>query len=152
MTEATTGHEWAEELSFDINEQARMHGEYLGMPKSESESESNYRQRIAGELRRNGQIIEAHEALSGRRWDDSEQGQLGPVAGIAGALAQMMNGHEYSPHDPERQVGDDIAAGIVALSGQSQSDMAIGALFDLLGPEQGMNVIDAFYDQGRERL
>lgn len=129
-----------ERFSFDINGEARSHGHGLGMPQIEGESDSAYRSRIAGVLRGNGQIIEAHEVYSGRRWDDPEQSTTGPMAGIMGATAQVFNGHEYSPHDPERQIGDDIAAGVV-VSIPDRGSEYMRQVFDLLGPENAVKFL-----------
>lgn len=139
MAETTRG-SGSEE--FDQYAEARAYGRYHNIPQAEGEADEAYRNRVAGELRRQGKIIEAHEVASGRRWDDPEQGLGGPMTGIVGAMAQIMNGNEYSPHDPQRQIGDDIAAGIVATH-RDHSGEAIAALFDAVGPEIGMDVIDA---------
>lgn len=133
-----------QESGFEPFAQARMYGEYYEIERNETESDSDYRSRVAGELRSRGKIIEAHEVYSGRRWDDPEQGSAGPLAGITGAIAQSMQSREYSPHDPERQIGDDIAAGIVVNAGPDPAEEAIRALFGVLGPEAGMDVLDAF--------
>jgi hypothetical protein len=128
---------------FDRNAQARMYGEYYGMVQKDGEDDSDYRSRVAGELRRQGKLIEAHEAFSGRRWNDPEQGIAGPTAGIIGAVAQSLKGFEYSPRDPERQIGDDIAAGVVISSGPSRGEATIRMLFDTLGPAGAMDMLDA---------
>jgi len=137
--------EGGNEPSFDINAEARAQGGYLNLPQGEAESDSAYRSRIAGVLRKNGQFIEAHEVISGRRFDDPEQGELGPMVGIIGAIAQEYNGRRLSPGDPERQIGDDIAYGVIVSGGPDSSSQAVAAIFDALGPEAGMNVIDSFY-------
>ena len=129
---------------FDINARAREYGEYLNIQKDENESDDRFRERVAGVLRSKGQVIEAHEVYSGRRWDDPDQSPTGPLAGIIGATAQVMNGFEYSPNDPERQIGDDIASGIVATH-RDRSGEAIANLFDTVGPEAGMGIIDALF-------
>jgi hypothetical protein len=130
--------------AFDPCAEARAYGAYYDIPQREGEDDFAYRSRVAGELRRQGKIVEAHEAYSGRRWDDPEQGSTGPMTGIIGGIAQALQGREYSPHDPERQIGDDIASGVVASAGESQSDAALGMLFDMLGPSGAMDVLDAF--------
>ena len=98
---------------FDRNRYVNMYAEYLGVEQQKGESDDGFRKRIAGILRSSGQIIEAHEVYSGRRYDDPEQGRTGPMAGILGATAQALAGFEYFPNDPERQIGADIAAGVV---------------------------------------
>lgn len=131
--------------AFDPTAIARSLSDHLDIQQQGGEDDAAFRSRIAGVLRGQGRIIEAHEALSGRRWDDEEQGPMGPMTGIIGALAQAAQGIEYSPHDPERQVGDDLAAGVVASSPKNQDDAAIGRLLDLLGPSRAMDVIDALH-------
>ena len=126
------------------NSELRMYGEYYGVAQEKDETDKAYRSRLAGELRRRGKIIEAHEIASGRRWDDPEQGPTGPMAGIYGAIAQTMQGFEYSPYDSERQVEDDIAAGVVVMQPRDRSGEAILALFDLAGPDAAMEVLDSF--------
>lgn len=131
------------EPPFDYFAEARAHGSYLGLPQEEGESDTHYRDRVAGKLRADGEIVEAHEVASGRRWDDPEQGAAGPLAGIFGAAAQALRGYDYSPSDPIRQIGDDIAAGVV-VTHQDPGREAIGAMFDLIGPAATMDIIDAF--------
>ena len=59
-----------------------------------------------------------------------------------GAVAQAMRGRDYSPHDPERQIGDDIAAGVVASAGEDPTKRALRSIFEALGPEAGMDFIN----------
>ena len=148
MTEAAKG----ESGGFDQYAEARMYGEYYGITQAEDEGNEAYRSRVAGELRKQGKIIEAHEVASGRRWNDPDQGPTGPMAGIFGAVAQAMQGIEYSPDDPEQQIGDDIAAGVVAMAPKDNSGEAIMALFDLVGPEAGMDVLETFSRKPNEEL
>ena len=131
---------------FDINAEARAHAGYLGLSLNAGESDVAFRSRIAGILRSRGSIIEAHEVSSGRRYDDPEQGSMGPMVGIIGAVAQALAGHEYSPNDPERQVGDDIAAGLITRNPDRTAE-SIGAILSMFGPTVGMDVIDAFRDK-----
>lgn len=135
---------------FDINAEARAHGDYLGLPQKEGETDVAFRERIAGVLRGKGQIIEAHEVRTGRRYDDPEQDEMGTMVGIIGAITQEMIGHRYSPLDDERQVGDDLAVGIVATNPDRSLD-AIRAAFDLLGPELGAQFLLGGDDHGRTR-
>ena len=53
-----------------------------------------------------------------------------------------MRGRDYSPHDPERQIGDDIAAGVVASAGEDPTKRALRSIFEALGPEAGMDFIN----------
>lgn len=130
--------------AFDYFAEARAHGKYLGLPQQEAESDFRYRDRIAGVLRDEGRIIEAHEVASGRRYDDPEQGDRGPMVGIVGALAQALAGHNYSPYDPERQVGDDIAAGVTATTPRDPGEETLARMFNLLGPATTMDILGAF--------
>jgi len=128
--------------AFDINAEARAHGGYLNLPQREGEPDTAYRDRISGVLRANGQIIEAHEVRTGRRYDDPDQGEMGPMTGIIGALAQALNGKEYSPRDGVSQVGDDLAVGFI--TEHPRDDSHIAAMFDTFGPGLGMEILDAF--------
>ena len=85
--------------------------EHYGLqPQGADESDSNFRHRIAGNLRDMGHIIEAHEAQQDARWDDESRG--GDVtAGIMGAMAQALHGRDYHVRG-EQQVGCDYAAGM----------------------------------------
>ncbi len=130
--------------AFDINLEAHMHGEGLGLPQAAGESDSDYRRRIAGVLRGEGRIIEAHEVLSGRRYDDPEQGELGPMAGILGAFAQIYSGREYSPLDPARQVEDDVMVGFMVGRGQDEAERSIAGIMDTFGPGLGIEILDTF--------
>ena len=53
-----------------------------------------------------------------------------------------MQGREYSPNDPERQIGDDIAAGVLAQRGEDPAKSALAAIFGALGPAAGMDLIE----------
>ncbi len=65
------------------------------------------------------------------------------MAGIFGAVAQAMQGREYSPTDPERQIGNDIAAGVLAQRGEDPTKSALAEIFGALGPSAGMDLLDA---------
>jgi len=130
---------------FDVNALARQYGEHYEIPQQKDELDSAYRSRVAGELRRQGNVIEAHEVFSGRRHDDPNQGPTGPMAGIFGAVAQAMQGREYSPDDPERRISNDIAAGVIVRSPPDPTKEAISTLFGALGPSAGMDLIDSKY-------
>jgi len=133
-----------EDEGFDVNARARQYGEYYKIAQRKGESDGSYRLRVAAELRQQGKIVEAHEAMSGRSYDDPAQGDLGPMAGIAGAMVQALRGRELSPHDPERQLGDDCATGFLALN-PSGTDSALEAIFKSVGPGTGMDLIDAMH-------
>jgi len=74
----------------------------------EGEHDSAFRSRIAGVLRDQGRLIEAHEAQQDARCDES--GMVN--TGIMGAIAQAFHGVDYGVSG-EQQVGVDIAAGVV---------------------------------------
>ena len=131
---------------FDPFAMARQYGEYLGIERAADESDHAYRSRVAGELHKQGSIIEAQEVASGRRWDDPEQSETtGPMMGIIGATALAMQGICYSPGDHERQISDEIVAGVVVTAEESRSEAAIGALFDGVGVSMGMDIINALH-------
>ena len=103
----------AKDEKFDINALARQYGEHYKISQQEDEPNSAYRIRVAGELRQRGKVIEAHEAHSGKRYDDPNQGPMDPMTGIFGAVAQAMQGINYHPSNPERQIDDDLTVGII---------------------------------------
>lgn len=141
---------YREGATFDRNALAREYGSYYKIGQKEGEIDDAYRSRVAGELRRQGQLIEAHEAFSGRRYDDPAQGTTGPMAGIFGAVAQAMQGREYSPHDSERQIGDDIAAGVYVQNKNDSTERLLGAIFGVLGPSAGMDLIDSMHRKDKK--
>ena len=67
------------------------------------------------------------------------------MAGIFGALAQKLAGREYSPTDPVRQIGDDIAAGVIVTNRDPARD-AIESMFDAFGPAATMDILEGFGD------
>ena len=95
--------------------QANMYvGSYGIEPQGESESDQTFKERVAGVLRDNNMIIEAHEVIQDARWDDSNKG--GDVmAGVIGAMAQTLQGVDYGVSG-NSQVGTDIMAGIYSQS------------------------------------
>lgn len=87
---------------------ATEYAKYYGIPEQrEGESDSKFRSRVSGELRAKNKIIEAHEAYSDKPYDSDPLTMLG----ILGGVAEEMHGR-HAP-DPERQIGDDIAAGMI---------------------------------------
>ena len=130
---------------FDINALAQDYGPLYNIEQKKDETNDAYRNRLAGELRQQGYIIEAHEVSSGRRYDDPAQGLAGPMAGIIGAVAQAIQGKDHSPNNPERQIGDDIAVGVVVRKGKDKTESAIESIFGSLGVEAGMDLIDGMY-------
>lgn len=97
---------------------ATEYAEYYGInPQGEGETDEAFRCRVAGELRDLGRIIEAHEAHQDASYDQNDD----VMTGIIGALAQTMQGRNYE-RSGSRQVGDDIAAGIVARNPKNDID------------------------------
>ena len=137
-----------ENKDFDINSLAIQYGEYYKIDRRENESDHMYRSRVAGELRGRGKLIEAHEAISGRRYDDPYQGALGPLTGIMGALNLALNGRNFSS-DPERMVGDDIVAGAITRYEDNSGREAIARVFGLVGPGAGMDLLEAMRREQR---
>lgn len=133
---------------FDRNAQARSQGDAFGIARNQGETNDAYRIRLSGVLRGGGRIIEAHEVYTGRRFDDPDQGPTGPMLGITGAVALEMQGIHFSYRDPESQVGDDMAAGMIAQAGEDPTETFIRNVFDLMGPAAGMDFIEG--SQGRK--
>lgn len=90
-------------------------------PQGESESDIEFRERVAGALRDRGKIIEAHEAYHNCLYDDPSGA---PMTGILGAVAQVMQGQNYGSKG-NRQVGDDIAAGVCAQSTHDEDPLGM---------------------------
>lgn len=93
-------------------------------PQGINEGDSAFRDRVSGELRARGCIIEAHEALHNQRFDE-HGGETGPMAGIMGAVAVLFSGKNYGSSGSTR-VGDEIAADVVArkpLVGDSEAGL-----------------------------
>lgn len=135
-----------QETDLFLQERANM----VGVARNKRESMTAFRRRVVGTLRTRGHLIEAYEALSGKLYDDPEQGPMGPMAGILGAVAQRMQGISYSS-DPEQKMGDDLAAGVLVSRGEDSSKSALAAIFSLLGPKTGMDVIDGLTKPKTER-
>lgn len=134
---------------FDSNALAIQYGKNYNIPRRKKESDYDYKSRVAGELRSQGHLIEAHEASSGRRYDDPEQSNInGPMTGIFGALAKALKGVEYSPNDPERQIGDDICAGILVQ--HQRKDDGLENIFKVFGVEGGMDIIEALSGRNKK--
>ena len=131
------------ENHFQINELAENYGNYYEIGRLKGESDYDYRSAVAGELRRTGHLIEAHEALSGRRYDDPNQGPMGPMTGLIGAMAKALQGIEHYPGDSEREIGSDIVARILVRNEDGSAEY-IRTVFNTFGPDAGMNILDAF--------
>ena len=94
----------------------------------DGESDMAFRERVAGVLRDKGHIIEAHEAYQDERYESSDN----VMAGVMGAVAQAFQGVDYGSRG-NRQIGDDIAAGIITQHPEEKLDpmtaMMMVALF-----------------------
>lgn len=95
----------------------------------EGESDVDFRSRVSGALRDKGNIIEAHEVYQDKRYENSDR----TMTGIVGAAAQALQGVSYGSSG-ERQVGDDIAAGVVSRAPKDDPAMLLLAAL-LLGRE-----------------
>lgn len=131
---------------FDINVLAKQRAREFNIAQKPGESDDAFRSRVSEELRQQGNFIEAHEAYSGRLYDDPEQGQTGPMVGIFGAVAHALQGRDHSPQDPKRQIGDDIASGVVAGHRDTSKDSLLSML-SLLGPEATTDLIIATHSK-----
>jgi hypothetical protein len=113
---------------------------YIGdYPKLETESWHGYRQRVSGILREDFRLIEAHEVMSGHRYEEGmlgDNGKLGrigtpgnPLTGVFGAIINEGEGG-LKAKDGLHQVGDDIAMGVV----QSAPKDPMQAMVEQFGP------------------
>lgn len=93
---------------------------YYGIaPQSENETDLAFRSRVSGILRDHGQIIEAHEVYSDKRYDAEDGADV--MTGIMGAVAQAMQDKHYGSHGA-RQIGDDFAAGMLVQNPEPKLD------------------------------
>lgn len=100
---------------------ATSYAQHFNIPQQqEGESDLSLRSRVAGVLRAQGRIIEAHEAYHDERYENSDKVNQG----VYGALAQALSGRDYS-QDREQKIGDDIASGFVAKQPQPDAEMAV---------------------------
>lgn len=102
----------------------------LEPPDSAWAAESTLRHWVAGALRARGHLVEAHEVIAGRRYDDPD-GSGSVLAGITGAIAVESGLAPRWGSDSERQVGDDIAIGVLLGAPLDPMQRAL----DVLGPE-----------------
>lgn len=95
--------------------------------KRDGESVQAFRERVAEQLRRAGYIIEAHEALSNKLYDDpdNEMGMLG----ILGAVAKQYHGKSYAGSE----VASDISAGVVVQAPPKEDNLAAMLLMIMAG-------------------
>jgi len=126
---------------------AASHARTFGLaPQEASESGSEFRDRISGQLRDMGRIIEAHEAWQGKYYDEGTE----VISALIGNLAQQMQGVNYNVKDGPG-VGMDIAAGML-IDGRKESNLP-DFLMKLLtqDPEATLNLLTALgQDQSRE--
>jgi hypothetical protein len=113
-------------------DQARDCAEYYQIPgQRENESESAFCARVAGRLREMGHIVEAHEIVTGKRFDEAGGGQV--MTGLTGALAMAFQDRQYS-HEGRRMLGDDFAAGTIAQDGRPKMTPEMALLMvEMLG-------------------
>ncbi len=124
----------------------------LNMTQQEGESFKQFQDRVAIELRRQGQIIEAHEVFSGKRWDDENQNPLtGPLAGTIGAIINEGRSKTLHQDDPFRQIGDEIALGATAIAPENPLHKVIRQTFDALGPELGAQLLLGEFRPGKNK-
>ena len=84
-------------------------------PQGPEESDFAFRDRVSGTLRSMGHTIEAHEAATGKLYNEGGENPLeDPMTGIFGAIAQGMQGTNYPTNTGSDQIGLDIAAGVHA--------------------------------------
>lgn len=82
--------------------------------QKQGESDSDFKCRVAGELRNRGRIIESHEALNDGLYDQNKSTMTGIVGALAFAMAgRRFNGDPIHPTNGKRQVDDDFAAGVL---------------------------------------
>lgn len=93
--------------------------------QKEGESNAAYRDRVANAIRAQGHIIEAHEAQTNALYDNPNSGAM---TGIMGAMAQALEGRSYGGN----QVGNDIAAGVIAQSGRDTRSTGLAALLAIM--------------------
>ena len=73
------------------------------------EDDTTFRDRISAWLKDRNKVIEAHEALSGRRYDD---GHGDVQCGLMGLVGMLLGGVDYMPRSSLHALGDEIAAGM----------------------------------------
>lgn len=59
------------------------------------------------------------------------------------AHGRVGQGHDKFFSFPERQIGDDIATGVLAQRGEDPTESALAAIFGALGTSAGMDFLDA---------
>jgi hypothetical protein len=101
-------------------------------PQREGESDTQFRQRVAGELRDKGELVLAHEAQRNERIEQSED----VMTGVLGAVAQALQDVDYNVNG-ERQVGCDIAAGELVRHPKPKMTPKMAMLAILLSEEEG---------------
>lgn len=85
-------------------------------PRQEGESANAFRERISSALRDRRHMVEAHEAWTGKFFDEDDA-----ATGIIGAVAMRMQGTDYGTHDGNL-VGDEIATGHMARAPKSNDE------------------------------
>lgn len=96
-------------------------------PQREGESDPDFQERVSGALLDAGRILEAHEVYQNERYETDD----GVMTGVIGAVAQAMQKRNYGSKGV-KQIGDDLAAGIVAQHPRRQDPVEILLLALLL--------------------
>jgi hypothetical protein len=111
---------------------ATEYAQYYGIPaQGEGETDLAFRTRVSGVLRAKGLIIEAHEAYQDSRYEEGYAGSADVMTGVMGAMALALSDRDYGV-DGARQVGDDIAAGIIARHPEAKYDPLVALLASML--------------------
>lgn len=101
----------------------------FGIPgQGADEADDAFKMRVSGALRQMDHPIEAHEAFQDALYDDPSHPMT--LTGILGYTARTMQGHPESG-DHQREVGHDIAAGVVAQT-DDRDDLGYLALMMIL--------------------
>ena len=102
-------------------------------------SDKDYRIKVSTYLKKEGHLIEAHEAFTGKRYDDPDQGPFGPMSGLIGATAKALQNKEFFPNDLERQLENDAQVGFI-VTNENGSIEYIQTIFEVFGDE-GMDIL-----------
>ena len=95
--------------------------------QGQNESETAFRSRVAEHLRRAGYIIEAHEAMTNKLYDDPDNDA--GMTGIIGAVAKAYHGKTYGGSE----IASDIAAGTVAQAPPKEDSLAAMLMLIMVG-------------------
>ena len=105
---------------------ATKYAKYYDIPAQlDGESDAAFMARVAGELRNQGRIVEAHEASQNKRYD--EDGGDMVMTGLYGAMAMALQGVDYGSTG-DTLIGDEIAAGLIATAPKRDTDPLMALL------------------------